>query len=297
MGMGLEVYQEFAYVRELFDMAEEISKTNLSKLCFNGPMEALTQTVNLQPAITVVNLSILAVVERESVTPTVSAGHSLGEYSALRAAQVLSDEDTFRLVHKRGELMHRESTQHEGSMSAIIGMTIDAVETIVESGRRHGIVSVANHNTEQQIVITGEPEAVLSTAQRAIQKGAKAIPLKVSGAWHSELIRGAEIDFRSFLQPVVFNNPQSPVIFNITADQEDDPQVIKDIMARQLCSPVKWYDTIQRMVGQRIDTFVEIGPGKVLTGLLRKNLPRDYTANNYSINSMKSLERFFSQCT
>ena len=296
VGMGSDIYQEFGYVRELFDMAEEISKINLRRLCFEGPMETLTQTVNLQPAVTVVNLALLAVIEKESVTPMLSAGHSLGEYSALRAAQILSDEDTFRLVHRRGELMHRESSRHEGSMSAIIGLTIETVNAVVEQGQSNGVVSVANHNTEQQIVITGEPEAVTHTAQIAAQQGAKAIPLKVSGAWHSELIRGAESDFQSFLQPMVFRAPQHPVVFNVTADYEEDPQIIKDIMVRQLCSPVKWFDSMQYMVQQQIDTFVEIGPGKVLTGLLRKNLPRDYAANIYNINSLKSLEKFFSDC-
>ena len=297
MGMGLEFYEEFASVRELFDMAEEISKTNLSRLCFKGPMEALTQTVNLQPAITVVNLAILTAIEQESVTPAVSAGHSLGEYAALRSAQVLSDEDTLRLVHKRGVLMHRESTLHQGAMSALIGLTINAVESIVEKGQRQGIVSVANHNTEQQIVITGEPDAVTAAAQLASQQGAKAIPLKVSGAWHSELIRGAENDFRAFLEPMVFNAPQTPMIFNVTAEEADDPETIKDIMARQLCSPVKWSDSMRKMVDDQIDTFVEIGPGKVLSGLLRKILPKDDAFQVFNVNSLKTLEKFLAECT
>jgi [acyl-carrier-protein] S-malonyltransferase len=278
VGMGQDLYQEFGFVRELFDMAEEISKINLSRLCFKGPIEELTQTVNLQPAITAVNLACLAAVQTEGLNPDISTGHSLGEYGALNTAGVVSGEDTFRLVYKRGELMHRESTKNVGAMHAILGMNIEAVEQIVAQGQAHGIVSVANHNTEQQIVITGEPGAVKAAAQLAAENGAKAIPLKVSGAWHSELIRGAEKEFKSYLDTVEFKEPQSKVIFNVTADYETDPAEIKNIMARQLCSPVKWYDTIRKLAQAEVDVFVEMGPGKV-----------------YNVNDMKTLEKYFSE--
>jgi len=292
VGMGQDFYHEFDYVRELFDMAEEISRINLRQLCFKGPMEELTRTVNLQPAVTVVNLSFLAAVQREKGKPVVSAGHSLGEYSALHAAGVVSAEDAIRLVHRRGELMHREALKHKGAMSALLGLTIDAVEEIVERGRERGVVAIANHNTGQQIVITGEPAAVAAVSAHASEKGAKAIPLKVSGAWHSELIRGAEEDFKAFLQTISFNSPQSAVVFNVTADTESDPDEIRSVMSRQLYSPVKWYDAMKQLVEEEIDIFVEIGPGKVLTGLLRKNLPKDYPATVFNINDLKTFENF-----
>ena len=292
VGMGQDFHQEFGFVRELFDMAEEISRINLRQLCFKGPMEELTRTVNLQPAVTVVNLAILAAVHREKGQPVVSAGHSLGEYSALHAAGVVSAEDAIRLVHKRGELMHREATKNKGAMSALLGLTIDVVEEIVEKGCERGVVSVANHNTGQQIVITGEPAAVAAASAYAAEKGAKAIPLKVSGAWHSELIRGAEEDFKAFLQTVVFNSPQSAVVFNVTANTESDPDGIRSVMSRQLCSPVKWYDSMKQLVEEEIEIFVEIGPGKVLTGLLRKNLPKDYPATVFNVNDLTTFENF-----
>jgi [acyl-carrier-protein] S-malonyltransferase len=292
VGMGQDFYQEFGFVRELFDMAEEISRINLRQLCFKGPMEELTRTVNLQPAVTVVNLAFLAAVQRKTGKPAVSAGHSLGEYSALHAADVVSAEDTIRLVHKRGELMHREALKRKGAMSALLGLTIDVVEEIVERGRERGVVSVANHNTAQQIVITGEPAAVAAVSAYATEKGAKAIPLKVSGAWHSELIRGAEEDFKAFLQTVAFNSPQSAVVFNITADTESDSDEIRSVMSRQLCSPVKWFDAMKKLVEEKIDIFVEIGPGKVLTGLLRKNLPKDYPATVFNVNDLNTFENF-----
>jgi [acyl-carrier-protein] S-malonyltransferase len=290
--MGQDFHQEFGFVRELFDMAEEISRINLRQLCFKGPMEELTRTVNLQPAVTVVNLAFLAAVQREKGKPVVSAGHSLGEYSALNAAGVVSAEDAIRLVHKRGELMHREAIKNKGAMSALLGLTVDEVEEIVERGRERGVVSVANHNTAQQIVITGEPAAVAAVSAYAAEKGAKAIPLKVSGAWHSELIRGAEEDFKAFLQTIAFNSPPSAVVFNVTANTESDPDEIRSIMSRQLCSPVKWYDSMKQLVEAEIEIFLEIGPGKVLTGLLRKNLPKDYPATVFTVNDLNTFENF-----
>ncbi|MGD2268866.1 MAG: ACP S-malonyltransferase [Desulfobacterales bacterium] len=295
VGMGQDFYQEFDYVREIFDIAEEISRINLSKLCFKGPMEALTRTVNLQPAVTAVNLACLAAVAREGFAPDISAGHSLGEYGALKAAGVVSVPDTFRLVCKRGELMHRESTRHAGAMHAILGLTIDKVDELVQEGQAKGIVSVANHNTEKQIVITGSPEAVEKVSSLAAQQGAKSIPLKVSGAWHSELIKGAREEFGEFLAQIDFVKPVSSVIFNVTAEKASDPEEIKNLMARQLCSPVKWYDSMGKMIEEAVEVYTEIGPGKVLTGLMRKTLPKDNPAKIYSINDLKSLENFLKE--
>lgn len=295
VGMGQDLYQEYEIVRELFDMAEEISKIKLSELCFKGPMEELTKTVNLQPAVTLVNLACLAAIQKEGIKAAISAGHSLGEYGALLSSGIVTHEDTFRLVYKRGELMHRESTKYKGAMQAIIGMTIQEVDEIVAEAANGGIVSVANHNMEKQIVITGEPDPVNRAAEAAMEKGARAVPLKVSGAWHSELIRGAEAEFKEFLSRVEFNPPQHSVLFNVTADYCDSPEEIKEIMARQLCSPVRWYDIMKQCLEEKVDVFVEVGPGKVLTGLLKKTMGRDYPGKMYSVNSMKSLELFFKE--
>jgi [acyl-carrier-protein] S-malonyltransferase len=295
VGMGLDFYQEYDVVRELFDMAEEISKINISKLCFNGPMEDLTQTVNLQPAVTAVNLACLTIMEKEGVTPDICAGHSLGEYSALRASEIVSREDTFRLVFKRGELMHREAVKNKGAMHAILGLPIDAVAQIVEKVKEEGVVAVANHNAEKQIVITGSPDPVEKASSLAASQGAKAIPLKVSGAWHSELIQGAQEEFKDLIESIPFNEPQRPTIFNVTADFEKEPDEIKSIMARQLCSPVKWYDSMCKLMDEHIEIFVEVGPGKVLSGLLKKILPKDYPCQIFNVNSMKGLEQFLKE--
>ena len=292
VGMGEDIYQEYGAVRELFDMASEIADINIHKLCFKGPMEDLTQTVNLQPAITAVNLGFLSIIEKESIQPAVSAGHSLGEYGALCAAKAVSEENTIRLVVKRGELMHREATRHEGAMHAIIGLSIDTVQEMVDHVQSEGIVSVANHNTELQIVITGSPGPVQRVSALAKEQGARAIPLKVSGAWHSELIRGAETAFIEFMDPIPFQAPESTVLFNVTAAAETDPDEIKTIMAKQLCSPVRWYDIMQKLIEDEIEVFAEVGPGKVLTGLIKKTLPQEYPAETYTVNSLESLEEF-----
>ncbi len=295
--MGLDFYQEFVVVKELFDMMEEISRINISKLCFKGPIEDLTETVNLQPAITVVNLACFTAMEKAGLEPAISAGHSLGEYSALCASGIVSSEDTFRLVFKRGELMHREATRNKGAMHAIIGLPINTVAELVAEVQKDGVVAVANHNAELQIVITGSPEPVKRVSDLAVSQGAKAIPLKVSGAWHSELIQGAQDEFKDVIESMGFNTPEKPMVFNVTADVEGDTEEIKSIMARQLCSPVKWYDSMCRLMAENIEIFVEVGPGRVLAGLLKKILPKDYPRKIYNVNSMKSLDRFLNETT
>lgn len=295
VGMGEEFYQEYDVVREIFDMAEETAKLNISKLCFKGPMEELTQTVNLQPAVTTVNLACLAVLQKEKIDFDLCAGHSLGEYSALNAAGVVSAEDTIKLVHKRGELMHRESTQNRGAMHAIIGLPIADVDRLVAEVQSQGVVSVANHNSELQIVITGSPGPVEKVSALAAEKGAKAIPLKVSGAWHSELIKGAEAEFNAVLAQISFNAPEKSIILNVSADTATAADEIKDIMGRQLCSPVKWYDSMGKLIEAEVETFVEVGPGRVLAGLLKKILPAEYPANIYNVANMKQLEKFLKE--
>jgi [acyl-carrier-protein] S-malonyltransferase len=293
--MGEEFYREYDVVREIFDMTEEISRINISKLCFKGPMEDLTMTVNLQPAVTAVNLACLAAIAKENVEVHYCAGHSLGEYSALSAAGVHSKEDTLRLVFKRGELMHREATRNHGAMHAILGLAVDDVADLVAEVQKDGLVSVANHNTELQIVVTGAPKSVEQVSSLAVAKGARSVALKVSGAWHSELIKGADEEFKAFLDTTPFNTPEKSILFNVTADTSNDPDEIKDIMGRQLCSPVRWYDTIKKLMDENVEIFVEVGPGRVLAGLLKKILPGDYPAKTYNVANMKQLEKFLKE--
>jgi [acyl-carrier-protein] S-malonyltransferase len=279
-------------VRELFDMIEEITRINISRLCFKGPIEDLTKTVNLQPAVTAVNLACLAAIENEYNAYHCCAGHSLGEYSALNAAGVISQEDIIRLVFKRGELMHRDAIRHRGVMHAILGLPIDEVSEMVSEGQKEGVVSVANHNTGLQIVITGAEQPVARVSALASAKGAKSVPLKVSGAWHSALIKDAQDDFKEYLETISFSSPQKSILFNVTAQPSDQPDEIKEIMGRQLCSPVRWYDAMNNLIDEDVEVFVEVGPGRVLAGLLKKILPRDHPAKIYNVGNMKQLEKF-----
>jgi len=255
-------------------------------------METLTQTVNLQPAVTAVNLAFLSAIEQAGIKPDLCAGHSLGEYSALRAAGIVTTEDCLRLVHKRGELMDREAARNPGAMSAIVGMKIDQVTQVVNEAAAAGVVAVANHNSGEQIVITGAPDAVARAGELAAAQGAKAIALKVSGAWHSPLISEAESDFKAFMADIPFAPPRCPVLHNVTADTASDPDGIRALMAQQLCSPVLWFDTIGKMVADGVEIYVEIGPGRVLTGLLRKILAKDSPATAFNVYDLKTLDKF-----
>ncbi|MDP2644340.1 MAG: ACP S-malonyltransferase [Desulfobacterales bacterium] len=297
VGMGLDLYQEYDFVRELFDMVDEVTRCHISRLCFKGPMEDLTATVNLQPALTAVNLSVLAALEKEGIRADVSAGHSLGEYSALCGAGVISAKDAVELVFKRGTLMHRESLKHKGAMHAIIGLPVQDIQGFIAKLRTDAPVSVANHNTEFQVVITGAPGPVEKVSEYAVSKGARTVSLKVSGAWHSELIKGAEEEFGDYLAAFSFAAPRHRVIHNVSADVVMDPKEIPAVMARQLCSPVRWYDSMVKLMAEEVEIFAEVGPGNVLTGLLRKILPREHSCKLFTLNNMQTLEKFFSSVT
>jgi [acyl-carrier-protein] S-malonyltransferase len=188
--------------------------------------------------------------------------------------------------------------KYEGAMHAIIGLPIQRVQELVTEVQRNGkIVSVANHNTELQIVVTGSPDPVEEVSSLAASQGAKTIPLNVSGAWHSDLIKGAEEEFKVFLDMVSFSKSEVPVIHNVTADMAKNPDEIKALMAKQLCNPVCWYNTMCKLIETSVDTFVEIGPGRVLTGLLKKTLSKDYPAKIHNVNTIKNLETFLQEVT
>ena len=292
MGMGGDIIDQFSDAKKIFEQVDEICEKPISKLCLEGPMEELTLTANLQPAITAVNLACLTALNKSGIRPTVSAGHSLGEYAALASAGSLSEYDTLRLVNKRGELMHREALANPGSMAAVLGMEIEAVSKIVIQAGEAGVLAVANHNTAEQIVITGEKQPLSQAVDLVKEKGGKAIPLKVSGAWHCTLMQNAVDDFRRFMRDISFSIPETTVLFNATAESESDPESIKDLMAEQLISPVRWYDILLKMMADGVDVFVEVGPKKVLTGLLKKVLPRETEAKLYNVEDMQSLEIF-----
>jgi len=297
IGMGKDLVASFPAAKEIFQQMDELCGKPLSRLCFEGPVEELTLTENLQPAITAVTLAGLSGLQASGVQPHVSAGHSLGEYAALVSAGIVRAEDALRLVQKRGQLMHRESLSHPGTMAAVIGLPVETVERIVAESRGDDILAVANHNTAEQIVITGQEEPVSRTIQAVKKEGAKAVPLKVSGAWHCLLMEGAVGEFRAFMDEIPFSRPTSRMLFNATGDAEKDPETMKEIMAKQLVSPVKWYDIVRQMVSEGVQTFVEVGPKKVLTGLVRKIVPKDAEIRLFQVEDTAGLEKFLARET
>jgi [acyl-carrier-protein] S-malonyltransferase len=290
VGMGRDLTERFPETKELFRKVDDICQKPVSRLCFEGPLEDLTLTQNLQPAITVVNLASLSVLNRSGIRADVSAGHSLGEYSALVSAGIVSEVDALRLARKRGELMHREALAHPGGMAAVVGMDWQAVSEVVAEAEGKGVIAVANHNTADQIVITGEQGSLSYAAEQVKKRGGKSIPLKVSGAWHSQLMEGAVEEFRLFMEDIPFSAPRSKIFFNGTAAEEKTPGTIKDIMSRQLVSPVRWYEIVQRMSQEGVTLFIEVGPKKVLTGLLKKIVPSDGSIRMYNVEDSQGLQ-------
>lgn len=292
IGMGRDILDEFPEAKNIFMQTDEICQKPISRLCFEGPMEELTLTVNVQPAITAVNLACLTALNSSGIKPTVSAGHSLGEYAAMASSGIITGHDALRLVKKRGELMHTESLSNPGVMAAVLGMEIDAVREIVTQAQEKGVLAIANHNTAEQIVISGEKEAISHAVNLVKERGGKAILLKVSGAWHCSLMENAVDKFRQYLADISFSSPETTAIFNATAESHGDPEEIKDLMAQQLVNPVKWYDIIVKMLEDGVDIFLEVGPKNVLTGLLKKIIPKDKDPKVYNVQDVESLKSF-----
>ena len=276
VGMGQAFLKESDQAKSLMALAEKISGMPLAKFCQEGPMEDLTRTVHLQPAMTVLNMMTWDALQEAGVKPDFFAGHSLGEYSALYASGVLSAEDTLKLVTERGRLMEREAARNPGTMTAILKLSIEDVGKAVEKGGEVGEVTIANYNTEMQIVISGETDAVEGAGNAASEMGGRAIALPVSGAWHSQLVADAIPDFEKVMAEISFQEPCGTIFFNVTGKSENDPVEIKKMMARQIASMVRWYEIIISMYQQGVTTFIEVGPKKVLTGMMKKLLPKGH---------------------
>ena len=291
VGMGKEIYNERPSLQYIFQYADDICGKSITRLSFEGPMDELTLTENLQPAVTAVSLACFSLLKEAGIEAEIVAGHSVGEYAALFSAGVLAMEDALGLAMKRGKLMNREAVKNPGAMAALIGMNIQEVIDIVDKAKENGILGIANHNTETQIVITGQKEAVTRAVELAEQRKAKAIPLNVSGAWHSALMVDAVDEFRRYMEAVSFRKPSCTMLFNATAETETDGENIKDIMARQLVNPVRWYDIMRSMLSQGVTAFVEVGPKKVLSGLIRKIASSSKDLTILNVQDIKSLEK------
>lgn len=288
VGMGKDLYERFASARELYDRADELLGVPLSRICFEGPEEELLQTRNAQPAIAVTSLALLRVATEESPSlldrPAFVAGHSLGEYTALVAAGAMPFEEAVRLLRIRGELMQAAGDRHPGTMAAILGLDVSDCEDICrESG-----AEVCNVNAPGQIVIGGTREAVVRTMDYAKARGAaKVIPLSVSGAFHSSLMRPAA---EGMVQPVAtatIHDPLIPVVANCTATPIHHDTEIRHELVDQVCKPVQWSDTVEFLAANGIDTFIEFGPGRVLTAIIKRMVRKSTCINVNSADSVR----------
>jgi [acyl-carrier-protein] S-malonyltransferase len=289
--MGQEFIQTNSACAELMVMAENVCNRPLGKVCAEGPMEELTQSANLQPAITATNLICWKAFQDaagKEFEISCFAGHSLGEYSALYAGGIIGADDALRLVAKRGALMQREGDKNPGGMRAVVGIGIKDVEAIIAECQDK-IVTIANHNTPEQIVISGTMAGLDAAAALAEAKGAKVIALNVSVANHSPLVSDAVPDFREFLGQIPFSSPKMPVYFNVSAAKETDPSVMKDMMSRQIASRVRWCEIIQSMLAEGVDTFIEVGPKAVLKGMMKKLIPKGRSVTTLQFDSPATL--------
>ncbi len=294
LGMGREFIDTDSACADIMSMAASVCDFPLETLCQDGPMEELTRAIHLQPAITVTNLICYQSLKKafgDSLSAICFAGHSLGEYSALGAAGVLSVEDTIRLVIKRGALMEREGQKNPGGMRAVIGKTIEEVETIIAECGDAGVVKAANHNTAMQIVISGSVAGLDAVSEKAAEAGARVIPLAVSVANHSPLVADAVPDFSAFMDGVQFKTPSTPVYFNVSAKTEEDTNTIKEMMASQIASRVRWFEIISSMIDEGVDTFIEVGPKTVLKGMMRKIAPKGYKYNALQFDTPEGLAK------
>jgi len=270
VGMGKDLFDSFEAVRKRFNRADALLGRELTKIVFIGPAEALTQTANTQPALFTIEAAITDVLAEKGIVPSVAAGHSLGEYSALYAAGTVTFEDGLKLVARRGEFMAAAGIKRPGTMAAIIGMEKTRI-TEVLNGISSGIVVTANENTPEQTVISGEAGAVGEACEKLKNAGAKkVVPLQVSGAFHSPLMQTAADEMAAVLSPICFSTPRCPVIANVTAKPENDPEQLKALLIKQLVSPVRWVDSMKQLEAFGCGVSIEAGPGSVLRGLARK---------------------------
>ena len=286
--MGKSLYEASVVAKEIFDKADEVLGRSISKMCFEGPEEDLKQTINTQPAILVTSIAALeALKEKTDVKPDYVAGHSLGEYGAYYAAGVLDFSTAMKLIDKRAKEMNAAAESTKGAMTAVIGMSKEAILDTIE--KIDGMVSVANYNSPAQIVITGEADAVAKANDALKEAGAKrVIPLPVSGGFHSMLMEEASVKFSEILDDCDIKDAQIPVFTNVDAEPTTAAIRFKAKMTAQIYSSVMWTQTVEKMAADGVDTIVEIGPGKVLAGLVKKTNPAINVLNVFDEESLKA---------
>lgn len=299
VGMGQEIAQSYNEAKYLFQEIDETLKQSLTKIIFEGSIEDLTLTTNTQPALMAVSMAIMKVLEKQinfslKNNAKCTAGHSLGEYTALAAARSFTVQTAAKLLRIRGAAMQEASPSGHGAMAALIGVTIEEAENFAEEAAQGEVCQVANDNTIGQVVISGT-KASIERLIAIVQKNAKkAINLPVSAPFHSQLMEPATHVMREALHNADIQPPSVPVIANVTALPVQDPDQIRDLLVQQVENRVRWRESVAYMIDQGINHFVEIGPGKVLSGLIRKIDPN---VKLTSVNSLESLNSFMEEMT
>jgi [acyl-carrier-protein] S-malonyltransferase len=288
-GMGKELAALYPVARHTFQEADDALGFALSQLCFEGPAEQLRLTENTQPAVLTVSVAAARVLQEKGVVPQFVAGHSLGEYSAHVAAGTLEFADAVRVVRNRGKYMQEAVPEGAGAMAAVLGMAIEDLRKVCAEAAEGEVVEPANINSPDQIVISGADGAVRRAAPLAKERGAKrAIMLEVSAPFHCSLMRPAQERLARDLQTVPFSNPEVPVICNIDAEPRTTPEAYREALVRQVTGTVEWLGCIRKLISLAATTFIEVGPGKVLTGLMRQ-IDRSQAA--YNVEDEASLQK------
>ena len=274
VGMGKQLVEQFPKAKELFDRANEILGYDLSKLCFEGPSEELDSTIYSQPALFVCSLAALEKLRAESPDVVLgcemSAGLSLGEYTALVFSGAMSFEDGLKVVQRRGQAMQAAADATPSGMVSILLMDRDQVQKVCDEASAHGSIQIANYLCPGNIVISGENEACVRAAELAEADGGRAVPLAVAGAFHTPIMKPADQQLAEVLRDTEISAPDIPVVSNVDAEVHSDPEEIRNILIQQVLQPVRWEDSIRKMIDDGCTEFYEVGPGKVLKGLMKR---------------------------
>ena len=296
VGMGKEFYEKYPLVKNIFSRANEALNIDLSKIILSGPISEINLTKNTQPAIFVASYSIFSVMKKEFNIDlnqaNYFAGHSLGEYSALTCANSLSFEEAVRLLYARGKFMQEAVPSGRGAMLAVLGLKVEKILEQISSISTNGICEIANDNSPGQIVVSGDKDSIQILQNSLKKKSIRGIILPVSAPFHCSLMESAEKKMRQKITELIFKNPKPSIISNVTAKAENKASKIKELLIKQITSRVNWRESIEYMINNGVNKFIEIGPGKVLTGLVRR-INKD--VNVFSINSIDDITNYINK--
>jgi len=290
VGMGKELYENFSVAKQIFEEADDALRQSISGLCFKGPEEALKLTENTQPAVLTTSIAALKVLQAEKgLIPSFTAGHSLGEYSALVASEAITFSEAVKIVRLRGKFMQEAVPVGEGAMAAVLGMEREQVEKVCEEVSSGEVLTTANFNCPGQIVIAGHAKAVERAIERIKQEGKKAVLLPVSAPFHSPLMKPAGERLEKALEEISVTDLKIPVVTNVEAEVNTLKDKVKGLLVSQVSSPVRWEESMRKMIEKGIEQVLEIGPGKILSGLMKRIDNRIETGNLEDLQTLKKI--------